>query len=96
MPISVKISLILRIAEAIRKWRGIRGYFLIRQTPNRGQPRRAWDERREKRFFRNLFGWQRKPRVWPGQAAPKRSIYATYCTLGAKRSAQSEFNLFVP
>jgi len=43
-----------------------------------------------------LLGWLRKPRVWPGQAAPQRSIFATYCTLGAKRLAQSEFKLFVP
>jgi len=28
------------------------------------------------RFFRNLHGWERKPRVWPGQAAPQRSIFA--------------------
>jgi len=28
-------------------------------------------------FFRNLLGWKRKARVWPGQAAPQRSIFAT-------------------
>ena len=28
------------------------------------------------RFFRNLLGWERKPRVWPGQAVPQRSIFA--------------------
>jgi len=27
-------------------------------------------------FFRNLLGWESKPRVWPGQAAPQRSIFA--------------------
>jgi len=30
----------------------------------------------ELRFFGKLLGWQRKPRVWPGQAAPQRSIFA--------------------
>jgi len=48
------------------------------------------------RVFRNLLGWQRKSRVWPGQAAPQRRIFATYRTLGAKRLAQSEFRFFVP
>jgi hypothetical protein len=42
-------------------------------------------------FFLNLLEWQRKPRVWPGQAAPPRSIFTIYCTL-----ALSEFKLIFP
>jgi hypothetical protein len=26
-------------------------------------------------FFLNLLGWERKPRVWSGQAVPQRRIF---------------------
>jgi hypothetical protein len=33
----------------------------------------AQEQLSEKRFFRNLLGWERRPQVWPGQTAPQLS-----------------------
>jgi len=67
-----------------------------RTTPENSETRHVQPETSRNfeffRFFRNLLGWETRSRVWPGQTAPQRSIFApcyAHCAQRDGRDARS-------